>query len=146
MGRTVCEAVEADSELDLVAAVDVGNDFAGLQRAGAEVVVDFTVASAARDNLPRLAAAGIHAVIGTTGLNDADVGLLRTLFTTSNAVLAWLVKSRLADPTTVDEVGPGGGLVRPGRRLVWRNGVVTVAALVLNVGWITYQIGLPSGV
>ena len=88
MGRTVCEAVEADGELELVAAVDVGDDFDGLQRAGAEVVVDFTVAAAARENLPRLASAGIHAVVGTTGLNDADVERLRTLFTGSNAVLA----------------------------------------------------------
>lgn len=88
MGSTVCEAVKGDSELELVAAVDVGDDFEVLRRAGAEVVVDFTVASAARQNLPLLASWGIHAVVGTTGLGENDVETLRRFFTTSNAVLA----------------------------------------------------------
>ena len=62
MGATVCAAVAADPELDLVAAVDPAA--AGVERrgltiaaeprafadAGAEVVVDFTVAEAARDH------------------------------------------------------------------------------------------------
>ncbi len=40
---------------------------------GAEVVVDFTVAEAARRTVPWLAMHGIHAVVGTTGLSDADL-------------------------------------------------------------------------
>jgi len=88
MGATVCDAVEADDELDLVAAVDVGDDLAEVHRAGAEVVVDFTVAAAARENLPRLAGWGMHAVVGTTGFDAADLDALRGAFTTSNVVVA----------------------------------------------------------
>ena len=85
MGATVCAAVAADPELDLVAAVDphgVGRTVEGLTiaaeprafaDAGAEVVVDFTVADSARRTVPWLAMHGIHAVVGTTGLTDDDL-------------------------------------------------------------------------
>ena len=53
--------------------------------AAPDVVVDFTIASAANENLPRLAAAGIHAVIGTTGFSDDDVAALRTSFEAGSA-------------------------------------------------------------
>jgi 4-hydroxy-tetrahydrodipicolinate reductase len=52
------------------------------------VVVDFSTADAARHSLPALAAAGIHAVVGTTGLDDADLEMLRGVFTSSNCVVA----------------------------------------------------------
>ena len=93
MGATVCAAVAADPELDLVAAVDphgVGRTVEGLTiaaeprafaDAGAEVVVDFTVAAAARTTVPWLAMHGIHAVVGTTGLTDDDLATFRTEFT-----------------------------------------------------------------
>ncbi len=85
MGATVCAAVAADPELELVAAVDAhaggatveGVPIAGEPKAfadaGAEVVVDFTVAPAARTTVPWLAMHGIHAVVGTTGLTDDDL-------------------------------------------------------------------------
>ncbi|MGI9053210.1 MAG: 4-hydroxy-tetrahydrodipicolinate reductase [Ilumatobacteraceae bacterium] len=85
MGATVCRAVAVDAELELVAAVDpstVGATVEGLEiageprafaDAGAEVVVDFTVAEAARRTVPWLAMHGIHAVVGTTGLTEADL-------------------------------------------------------------------------
>jgi 4-hydroxy-tetrahydrodipicolinate reductase len=41
------------------------------------VVVDFTVAAAARTTLPWLAMHGIHAVVGTTGLDDDDLEAVR---------------------------------------------------------------------
>ena len=71
--------------LELVAAVDpgaVGGSVEGITiageprvfaDAGAEVVVDFTVAEAARRTVPWLAMHGIHAVVGTTGLTDDDL-------------------------------------------------------------------------
>ncbi len=67
MGTTVCGAVAADDELQLVAAVDphhIGEVIEGvtvtggpevLAEAGAQVVVDFTVLDAARRNLHWLA-------------------------------------------------------------------------------------------
>jgi 4-hydroxy-tetrahydrodipicolinate reductase len=92
MGATVCAAVTADDELELVAAVDphaVGSTIEGLTiaaeprafaDAGAMVVVDFTVASAARTTVPWLAMHGIHAVVGTTGLTDDDLATFRSEF------------------------------------------------------------------
>ena len=98
MGRTICAAVAADPELELVAAIDrlAGEEISGvavatsldaLVDARAEVVIDFTVAEAARVTVPWLAAHGIHAVIGTTGLSDADLDSFRGAFTTSNAFI-----------------------------------------------------------
>ncbi len=100
MGSTVCRAVSEDPELELVAAVDphhagmdlrqvmgldepglqVAADAAALARAGAQVAVDFTEASAARQNLGWCADNGVHAVVGTTGLGEADLAQLRAMF------------------------------------------------------------------
>lgn len=88
MGQEVCRAVEADSDLELVAAIDVDDDLAALVDAGCEVVVDFTVIDSARETLPFLAANGIHAVVGTSGFDEADHDSLRAAFTSSNCLLA----------------------------------------------------------
>ena len=88
MGATVCEAVQADNGLELVAAVDMGDDLDIVGRSGAQVVVDFTVAEAARTNLARVAGWGMHAVVGTTGLGADDLAVLKAAFTTSNCVVA----------------------------------------------------------
>ena len=89
MGRSVCAAVLADPELELVAAVDphaAGQMVEGVTiaaepkafvEAGCEVVVDFSVAAAARTTVPFLAMHGIHAVVGTTGLTDDDLDRAR---------------------------------------------------------------------
>ena len=92
MGQTVCTAVAADPDLDLVAAVDpsgTGQSVAGVtvadhlhafSDAGCDVVVDFTVAPAARDTLPWLGLHGIHAVVGTTGFSEDDFALFESTF------------------------------------------------------------------
>lgn len=92
MGATVCEAVASDPGLELVAAVDpncAGASSGGaavvagrqaVADAGADVVVDFTIAEAARDNLIWLANQQIHAVVGTTGFTDDDLEQLQTAF------------------------------------------------------------------
>lgn len=92
MGSMVCGAVDAADDLELVAAVDphaagehrcgvvVAGDLRAFADAACDVVVDFTVAEAARVALPWLAMHGIHAVVGTTGLDDADLEALREAF------------------------------------------------------------------
>ncbi|HUR18077.1 MAG TPA: 4-hydroxy-tetrahydrodipicolinate reductase [Acidimicrobiales bacterium] len=92
MGATVCGAVTDDPELELVAAVDphhgggqvcgvdVSRSADAMQAAGAEVAVDFTVADAARENLRWCADHGVHAVVGTTGLTEADLDEVRARF------------------------------------------------------------------
>jgi 4-hydroxy-tetrahydrodipicolinate reductase len=100
MGRTVCAAVALDHDLDLVAAVDrraigesrngvtIAADLRSLADAGCDVVVDFTVAEAARVTLPWLAMHGVHAVVGTTGFGEADIANFRAEFSGSNCVIA----------------------------------------------------------
>jgi 4-hydroxy-tetrahydrodipicolinate reductase len=105
MGSTICHTVHSDPDLELVAVVDSSADGVGLvevggpdvdltissdpsKLAGADVVVDFTVADASRRNLPLVAGMGIHAVVGTTGLDDDDLSRLSDSFTSSNCLVA----------------------------------------------------------
>lgn len=72
MGRTVCDAVEGAPDLELVARVDAGDDLtATVTAAGAQVAVDFTVPSVTEANVHALIDAGVHAVVGATGWDDA---------------------------------------------------------------------------
>jgi len=92
MGASVCAAVAADDDLELVAAVDpqaagqmqsgvvISADLKAFADAECGVVVDFSVAEAARITLPWLAMHGIHAVVGTTGLGDDDLDEIRSVF------------------------------------------------------------------
>ena len=93
MGRAVCVAVDSDPDLTLVAAVDrhadgpaprdgvaLSTELHAFADAACDVVVDFTVADAARDTLPWLGMHGIHAVVGTTGFTDDDVALFESTF------------------------------------------------------------------
>lgn len=89
MGRTICAAIAAEDGLELVAAVDprhagevvagvtVAAELQALVDTAADVVIDFTVADAARTTVPWLAAHGIHAVVGTTGFDESRLDLLR---------------------------------------------------------------------
>jgi 4-hydroxy-tetrahydrodipicolinate reductase len=118
MGATLCTAIAEADDLDLVAAVDpaaagrmIGDvvgiagtsivgpaalvevvaDAQGVEASGAQVAVDFTVASSARENLAWCAENGVHAVCGTTGLTIDDRAELQRLFgdsTSPNCVLA----------------------------------------------------------
>lgn len=70
MGNTVCEAVDAAPDMDLVARLDLGDDVATL--AGrADVAVDFTHPDATEANVHALIDAGVHGVVGTTGWDEA---------------------------------------------------------------------------
>ena len=93
MGTEVCRTVAADAELSLVAAVDpghVGEEAPGglviaggvdaLASSGAEVAVHFTLADAVMGNLRWCAANGVHAVVGTSGLTEADLAELASVF------------------------------------------------------------------
>ncbi|MBL7488986.1 4-hydroxy-tetrahydrodipicolinate reductase [Frankia sp. AgB1.9] len=75
MGATVCAAVEAADDLALVAAIDAGDDRSALSKA--EVVVDFTSPSAVMDNVRWCVENGLHAVVGTTGFDDARLAQVR---------------------------------------------------------------------
>ena len=99
MGATVCQAVLNDPSTSLELAVDenavgdtvdnceieIQGDLSNIE--DVNVVVDFTVADASRETLPFLAARGIHAVVGTSGLDVKDIQNLRQCFTQSNCII-----------------------------------------------------------
>lgn len=108
MGATVCAAVHSDPDLDLVAAVDPGGagdaldqltgnaglpdlritaDAEALSTESVDVMVDFTHPDAARENAAWAASKGVHAVIGTSGLNEKAIDNLRGSFTKSNCLI-----------------------------------------------------------
>ncbi|MFV0254456.1 MAG: 4-hydroxy-tetrahydrodipicolinate reductase [Beutenbergiaceae bacterium] len=76
MGRTVCDAVVAAGDMELVAQLDIGDDIAALS-GQADVAVDFTVPTAAEANVNALIDAGVHAVVGTTGWDEESLGRVR---------------------------------------------------------------------
>ena len=85
MGRAACAAVAGEHGLELVAAVSphhAGDIVEGLsvqaelrafRASSCDVVVDLTVAAAAREAVPKLLDQGIHVVVGTSGLGDDDL-------------------------------------------------------------------------
>jgi 4-hydroxy-tetrahydrodipicolinate reductase len=85
MGRLVCAAVQADLELQLVAAINpghAGEDVEGvavterledLEASRAEVAVDFTRPNVVMDNVRWGIEHGIHLVVGTTGIGAPEL-------------------------------------------------------------------------
>jgi len=78
VGRAMCAAVEAADDLELVAAIDAGDDRQTLVESGAQVAIDFTHPDAIMDTLEFLIGNGIHAVVGTTGFDDERLARVRT--------------------------------------------------------------------
>lgn len=77
VGREVCTAVEDADGFELVARVDADDPLDALLEAGAEAVVDFTHPDVVMDNLRFCVEHGIHAVVGTTGFDEARLAQLR---------------------------------------------------------------------
>jgi len=84
MGAEVCRTVQSAPDLELVAAVDLGDD--RLRVEAAEVIVDFTHPDAVMDNLSWCIDHGISAVVGTTGFSDERFDLLRSLLAEHDGV------------------------------------------------------------
>ena len=76
MGAEVVKAVTASADLELVAALDLGDSLDQLISSGAQVVVDFTTPDSVMANLEFLISNGINAVVGTTGFDDAKIAKL----------------------------------------------------------------------
>ena len=101
MGQSVCSAVMQAESLELVAAVDLVSDeseemlegipitqeISDFFKAEVDVVVDFTIAEASKNNLPLLAEEGIDVVVGTSGLSDQDVSIIEKKFNESRCLI-----------------------------------------------------------
>ena len=80
MGQEVVKAVTAASDLELVDQTDLGDDLiARIKASQAQAVVDFTTASVAFENTRKILEAGVHPVIGTSGLLAEQVAELQQL-------------------------------------------------------------------
>jgi 4-hydroxy-tetrahydrodipicolinate reductase len=94
MGATVCAAVDGADDLNLLATADAGDDRAPLAKA--DVVVDFTHPDAVLDNVRWCVENGVHAVVGTTGFDEARLA----------TVAGWLVSA----PTVGVLIAPNFGI------------------------------------
>jgi len=86
MGAEVVKAVTEAADLELVAALDLGDSLETLKSNGAQVVVDFTTPDSVMANLEFLANNGIHAVVGTTGFDAARIATLEKLIAANPSV------------------------------------------------------------
>jgi 4-hydroxy-tetrahydrodipicolinate reductase len=86
MGAEVVTAVTEAKDLELVAALDLGDSLDQLVSKGAQVVVDFTTPDSVMANLEFLISNGISAVVGTTGFDDSRVAKVKALSTANPKV------------------------------------------------------------
>ena len=77
MGTAACAAVDAADDLELVARVGSGDPLSALSEAGTQVAVELTRPEAVMDNLRFCVEHGIHAVVGTSGLDEERLRTLR---------------------------------------------------------------------
>lgn len=96
MGSEACKAVIDAPDLDLVAAIDLGDSLNQLITNGAQVVVDFTHPDSVMRNLEFAIKNGISVVVGTTGFDEKKL----------NEIKGWLS----AHPTTGALIAPNFGL------------------------------------
>jgi 4-hydroxy-tetrahydrodipicolinate reductase len=75
MGSQVCGTVEAASDLELAARVDVGDPLEQLD--GCDVVVDFTHPAVVLDNLRWCIGHGLAVAIGTSGFDEGRLAQVR---------------------------------------------------------------------
>jgi 4-hydroxy-tetrahydrodipicolinate reductase len=88
MGEAVCEAVEGAEDAVLAGRADPALGVELPEILGAvEVLVDFTVPDTALDNVRACLAAGVHAVVGTTGF-DLDAAKAAAEASSANCFVA----------------------------------------------------------
>lgn len=85
MGATVCQAISASQDCELVAALDINDSLLDLVSNGAQVVVDFTTPASIEANLKFLAENNIHAVVGTTGFDAEKLAVTEKQFASGKA-------------------------------------------------------------
>jgi 4-hydroxy-tetrahydrodipicolinate reductase len=77
MGATTVGAINEAADLELVAALDLGDDLNTLVTSGAQVVVDFTHPESVMGNLDFAVNHGVNVVVGTTGFDAAKLETIK---------------------------------------------------------------------
>lgn len=100
MGTTVCRAVEAAPDMELVGRADpeLGTTVAEAIP-GADVLVDFSTPDSALDNARTAAAAGVAVVMGTTGFDAAQLATIEgaNVFAAPNFAVGAVLMMRFAE-------------------------------------------------
>ncbi len=86
MGAEVVKALTEAADLELVAALDLGDSLDQFKSNGAQVVVDFTTPDSVMSNLEFLISNGINAVVGTTGFDAERISKLEKLIAANSKV------------------------------------------------------------
>ncbi len=77
MGSHVVAAVNAADDMELALTLDAGDDVTTITPENTDVAVEFTVPSAALDNVLALISQGVNVVVGTTGWTDERLDAVR---------------------------------------------------------------------
>ncbi|MBI3428774.1 MAG: 4-hydroxy-tetrahydrodipicolinate reductase, partial [Actinobacteria bacterium] len=86
MGGEVVNAVNAATDMTLVAALDLGDSLDQLVASRADVAVDFTTPDSVMANLEFLITNGINVVVGTTGFDQARLERVKELLSKKTKV------------------------------------------------------------
>ena len=95
MGQEVCRAINSDKDLELVAQIDLSDSLMKAVEGKAEVIVDFTNATAAAKTAQFAIENGINLVIGTTGFEKKFIDEMKEL-TAKNPSLGILIAPNFA--------------------------------------------------
>jgi 4-hydroxy-tetrahydrodipicolinate reductase len=77
MGATTVGAINEAADLELVAALDLGDDLNQIATSGAQVVVDFTHPDSVMGNLEFAINQGVNVVVGTTGFDTSKLETIK---------------------------------------------------------------------
>ncbi|WP_394942158.1 4-hydroxy-tetrahydrodipicolinate reductase [Psychromicrobium sp. YIM B11713] len=86
MGQAAVAAVQNASDLELVAALGRGDSLEELVTAGAQLVIDLSVPDASEANVRFAVTHGMHAVVGTTGWDEAKRKSLEELLAAHSGI------------------------------------------------------------
>jgi 4-hydroxy-tetrahydrodipicolinate reductase len=89
MGSEVCRAVDGAGDMELAAAIDIGDEREPL--AECDVVVDFTHPGAVMENVQWCLERGRSVVVGTTGFDETRLAQVREWLATAPAARALIV-------------------------------------------------------
>ena len=80
VGSVVAKGLKAATDVDLAGAIDLGDDLPStLARTHPDVAVDFTTPVCVFDNVSAILRHRVHAVVGTTGMDEDQLARLDTL-------------------------------------------------------------------
>ena len=79
MGSEVIKAINHAQDLELVASIDQNDSFDLVKNSGCSVAVDFTTPDSVMKNIELLIKAGISPIVGTTGIDDKKIEIIKKL-------------------------------------------------------------------